>query len=361
MMLIDIFGAAYGEATVISFEGDNAQAYGVVDCHPRGNSLYTNPIVRHLKSTLRARALSFVVATHPHEDHIHGLYQVIRAFPENVSFFGWWGGAAPAYHLAYYKQLEEQYRAERRTIGTRWRSIEALLDAVRGHGDVPAVPAHDTTDGMPDPFRTCGNSEVDAVRVRGVSPWLPEQSKYLRAIASGVHPGDHIDEHRFLANQTSIGLLIEYGEARVVLGGDVEKPNWDCAFSRGAAASLEGVHFIKLPHHGSATGSHLDMWSGKRRFVTAHPQATVAVATRYSLGRTELPDPNVLRQIADAGCDVWVVGAKKINEEEGSLINRSLARIGKCHQLSRFRATVHTDGTVVVSPGPQDECFVRRS
>lgn len=356
MMEIDVFGARYGEATVISFGAREHRQFGVIDCHPRGGDPKSNPIVRFLKDR-DAKRLAFVIATHPHEDHIKGLDQVIEAYSNRIDFFGWWGGASPSYQVAYFKQLGRQFRAQARILGSCAASVERLLDVFDSRRG-PPMQGNDATDGHPYPFYESAASDGVSLKITAVSPCLAEQSKFVRSLVSGVHSDAHIDEHRWTANQASLALLIEYGKARIVLGGDVELPNWLWAFSRSPIAALDPekspVHFVKIPHHGSSTAVHPDMWERLKKFACLGDQQTVAVVTRYTLGGMNLPEDDVLTKIASAGCEVWVVGGNQ-PPTDTSVTNEAVRRHGgRYDPLCQFHAKIDRSGRVRVTDNPHN-------
>jgi len=304
MMEIAIFGSSYGESIVLRIEGPGGQKCGVIDCYAPDLEGGENPVLKQLAAWGGTETLDFLIVTHPHEDHLRGAGQLLSSI-KKVGFIGWWGGTSPTYATAYFEQLEQQYAEQFDVLGARSQSVKSFFDQLEKHLRLETVDkVRDSTDGLPHPFHTL-EPEIP-LKIVALSPWLPEQSQYVRRLVSTVEREGSIEEHRIAMNQTSLGLLIHYGEARIVLGGDVEQANWDHAFSRGALRDLNGAHFVKIPHHGSRSGAHPDMWQN-RRFVTSSPQRTVAVATRYTLAGTALPDEDVLRDIAKAGCEVWVV------------------------------------------------------
>lgn len=352
MMEIAIFGAAYGEATIVSFDSKEGRKHGVIDCFFFGGRSRFNPVVRYLKRNLDAERLAFVIATHPHEDHIRGLAEVVEAFPGAVDFFAWWGGIAPHFQIAYLKRLENQKKAVGKEMSVRSRSVKGLFDAF-----VEKQPHlskwHESTDGKPCPiYQTEGSHGL--FTIQPLSPWLPEQAKFMKKVMDGVYSDGSIGELDTFPNKTCLGLLITYKDARIILGGDVERGNWAWAFKDSIVDCLDGVHLVKIPHHGSPTGTHKDMWCGLRRFVGSNPQSIVAVTTRFEKGKSILPDNNTLKTIAQAGCDVWIVAGKDI----AGTTSRRLRSIGKTHNQSRFCAEISPSGKVTVSPGRNDKRFL---
>jgi len=90
-------------------------------------------------------------------------------------------------------------------------------------------------------------------------------------------------------NMISGGLLIEYGEARVVLGGDIDAAAWEETMRTLTPERLSS-ELVKISHHGSSTGYCGGLWErlspGKK---------TVAVLTPFS--SQGLPSPEGLEHI----------------------------------------------------------------
>jgi hypothetical protein len=181
-----------------------------------------------------------------------------------------------------------------------------------------------------------------------VSPWLSEKAAFNKQfLASVTRSGISIERSVAESNRTSLALLIEYGQARILLGGDAERRNWSYAFRNRPDLFAGGMHFVKVPHHASETAVHSDMWTGRKFFLTKRPCNTVAVATRFNRG-SQLPEQSVLDKIRHAGCRVWVVADKAVP----GIAGRRIGDIVQSAPLCRFQATVGVDGTVTVTREP---------
>jgi hypothetical protein len=348
---IAIFGAAYGEATVLSFDTEEGRKHGVVDCYFFGGRSEPNPVVRYLKEELDAEGLAFVIATHPHDDHIRGLAEVVEAFPAGVEFFAWWGGLDPQFQIAYFKRLECLRKAVGNGLRVRSRSVKGLLDAF-----VDKQPHlskwHQSTDGEPSPLFQMEGLHGQFT-IKPLSPWVTEQAKFIRTVMDGVHKDGSIDDLDNFPNKTSLGLFIAYKDAKIILGGDVEKENWTWAFDEGVIDFAGRVHFVKIPHHGSPTGTHKDMWEGLGKFVGSEPKPTVAVTTRFYRGKVDLPDDDTLRSIAQVGCDVWVVAG----DDSTDPVTERVRSIGRTEYQSLFCVEISPSGDVEITPGRNDKRF----
>ena len=92
-------------------------------------------------------------------------------------------------------------------------------------------------------------------------------------------------------NTISVGLRITFGQARVILGGDVEKEAWTTILGEQTPEDLAS-HFVKISHHGSTTGYCPGLWEVLSNHGSSRP---VAALTPYK--RFKLPDPAALDEI----------------------------------------------------------------
>jgi hypothetical protein len=90
-------------------------------------------------------------------------------------------------------------------------------------------------------------------------------------------------------NLVSIGLLVEFGDTRVILGGDVEGPSWEdvcCDFPKQRLSA----DAIKVSHHGSSNGYIDGIWE---TFSARKKPIAVVVPYRHF----SLPSPHVIEHI----------------------------------------------------------------
>lgn len=199
---------------------------------------------RHDADTLRAYVL-----THPHEDHADAAAWLLDTFPpERVVL------AAPSPHGPHLLECARRWSGmgqgsdTMRALAHR-QVVTALLAIERwersaGHRVVAAL------DGV---RLLAGDSEV-TIEVRA-----PAGGPTLDAIFVDLERGVRRD-----ANGASLVLEVLFGEARVVLGGDLPRwrtstrqpipTGWDAVLA--AHPQLGGALLTKVPHHGSAAAQH---------------------------------------------------------------------------------------------------------
>lgn len=152
--------------------------------------------VLNFLDSLGVRRLDFVVATHPHEDHIGGLDDCIEAYDVGTVYMP--------------------------DVVTTTLAFENLLDAIEGKDLSVTVPAGGEY--------LIGNA-ADAFSVQCLAP---NRSEY-----SGL-------------NNYSIVLRVVYGKCSVLLTGDAEALSENEMLTSGYDLSAD---VIKLGHHGSSTSS----------------------------------------------------------------------------------------------------------
>jgi hypothetical protein len=105
----------------------------------------------------------------------------------------------------------------------------------------------------------------------------------------------------------SVGLLITFGETRVILGGDVERAGWNDVRAELQSEHL-AAHAVKVSHHGSETGYVPGLWedlaSGRK------PIAVIAPYRRFRLPKAEAIDhirPHVSKILLTCGIEAAAI------------------------------------------------------
>jgi hypothetical protein len=138
--------------------------------------------------------------------------------------------------------------------------------------------------------------------VHSLSPWKRPRLKFLRHVGTSIDRRGGVTEGTTVANAVSLGLLVKYGRSEIVLGGDVEAPNWRAFHASESCPNLDPC-LVKVSHHGSKSGCIRGMWNGG--FFGRQKKPPIAVVTPWQ-GR--LPDPHVLDEIRPAVRELYVTG-----------------------------------------------------
>ncbi|MHB9144115.1 MAG: DNA internalization-related competence protein ComEC/Rec2 [Symbiobacteriia bacterium] len=202
---------------------------------------------------LGVQRLDYVVATHPHADHVGGLRAVVKRFPVGEL---WWGG-----------------------LDSKLPAHLALLAAVRDRG----IPLHQVERGE--------RLQLGEVRVTVLGP------------PANVYEGQRSDE-----NANSVVLLLEYGQARLLLAADIEAPVEEDLLRSGLLGRDSGLTLLKVGHHGSRYASSA-LWLG-----ALQPGAAVVSVGPNSFGH---PARDTMGRLAQAG------GLVLRTDRDGALLFRT--------------------------------------
>jgi hypothetical protein len=234
-------------------------------------------------------AVDLIVASHWHADHVRGLGRLVdrcrsasfscaqaMVGEEFIVFAEEMASASASTDGAKLADFREAIRHLRdRGATIRWAQGNKLLKAWNPSGAIPNVPRCVVTALSPSDLEyTAFIAEVAAAR--------PMPTRPKRA-AVAISP-----------NLVSIVLHVQFGDLSVLLGADMEVHHdplrgWTAAIAAGYEAGLAPAHLLKVPHHGSVTGHHEELWT---RLLSPRP---VAVVTPFN----KLPDARKLPKAAD--------------------------------------------------------------
>lgn len=298
LLSVVVFGPGHGEAILMRFPDGSL---GIVDgcgAEPK------NPVLR-LARGLRAKGaapLKFAALTHPHTDHLLGLTEVIDELePQEI----WFAGAE---HPRMFEPL--------------WLNLRKLEGAASVDSDPEGRPAHvqlkeliehivSYADGSRCiPHQLGHRQQVLRFDVGGIelsiSSLLPTTVSNLRAvaqagsdIASRLVPdiAEDVETLDREVNDLSAVLLVQWGAARVLLGGDAEIGGPGRGW---IAAEVEPpIHLLKVPHHASSGAFHRPLWERLR--------PVIAVVTPFQHGTGRQPPQRLgLDQFAEC-CETLVL------------------------------------------------------
>ena len=247
LLHVFVAGPGRGEGLAVALPH---RGWLVVDgCRAGDGSL---PLERILNRWLDAGdPIEALLLTHPHDDHVAGIPRVIEAYdPARIALVA---SDPPSASLL----LEVIARYKRaRTTAERMDAdaVLAAVSAIQTWASKPDNALLPVTDGIA--------IEVDApVALRICAPVRSAMTRFLR------EPGR---ESRILAraNEMSAVVEIEFGQTRVVLGGDLPRyrsgrrgrrvttvpTGWDTVMR--AHDRLGAHHGLKVPHHASRDAHH---------------------------------------------------------------------------------------------------------
>jgi len=283
----------------------------------------------------------FVVATHPHQDHVENLWEILELAhgTNGLAQTLWWGGIdarlQEEYCEALYRELQGDLRKTAREVLdfiSRALFCSGEDDPVYIKGPAPPRPFLKSTLGGKLVFQT-KDVEGKLLRIWSVGPWAGPQTGYRddfnRLFVRRGGQWCVTSGSRVRANRTSIALLVEYGESQVLLGGDMERESWLeleqqwPRVQRDAIKKREPVPpplkpcLIKVSHHGSETADAPGMWPGELKGFYGGGVPAWCVVTPWRTARKNpaqgkldrfLPKANLIAAMCGTGCRVVETG-----------------------------------------------------
>jgi hypothetical protein len=241
-----ILNVGQGSSVVVEYERSDAKAFGVIDSNCR---VRQTPRALSKLQALGARKLSFVCLTHPHEDHVSGLYTIILSFPDAIDAFY----CCPLGELLHNRDRLRRLSAKVRTLidksdhpDQRYAALEfgQILRWADQGVSTGRLAWHECS-GEESSIAPDGFAGVD---ICTILPPSRVTGDYVQRIARE----DMSVFGRFEDNEISIALRFSYCGQTVILGGDGTRENWEARkkfeLRRGASLSARAVN---LPHHGS--------------------------------------------------------------------------------------------------------------
>lgn len=300
---VHVYGPGYGETIFLRWKDGSAWRGAVVDAHSPGDS--GQWLADRLKAFELAE-LEFALATHPHLDHILNFAAGLELAGIHPLHGCYWPGLSSNYWIQFFERLAAQRpRAHLETARMVRQWFTYLKKGIRDRN----APAYDIggNETAPDCFieRTVAGH---LLRFKAIGPWLNGMNRLVENVGRSIARRGQIEyEHRH-ANDVSVALLIEYGEAQVVLGADMEKINWT-ELRRASGIPTFRPSLVKVSHHGSTTGRIAGMWPRAGGFFDGQKGQPIAVVTPWRQGGRNLPKGNaVLNEIREAGFDVYLTG-----------------------------------------------------
>ena len=255
-----IYGPGFGESIFLVWDGldrgtkAKKRQAAIIDCFGGLCQVDHPGLVQWNKEGQPEVVLAAI--THPHLDHINGAGTMIRKLiqEEKLKKVLWWGGhCLRRTHDVYLLAKENAKGAEPRGAA---RMTVDFLDELVGFKDnqTKGLNAPQIDEGYQLSLAYSGETSNGAIKFHAISPWKGAQTEYTQWVDAKVRS----EPRKGVANATSMGFLIEFGSAQILLGGDAENANWDECWK---ALTTDVEHKNKLPplvpclikvsHHGS--------------------------------------------------------------------------------------------------------------
>ncbi len=274
---IHVFGATIGESIAVRLP---CGLWGVVDCYtPNLSAPETNPLVKFLKER-GVESLEFLCLTHPHEDHYRGIgHLFVQYSPKRVWLFG--SLAQKDLYAKVAQSLKASADSKNIDFGDTKNvdEIVSFFDLVRSeYRNSNRKPRLEICRLQLNQilFEILDNPNV-RITALGPSGGLAMEYESSLTKCFALAPGQLLKQlPKIDHNMISGGLLIEYGNARVILGGDIETEAWEEAM-RVIPAERMKSGLVKVSHHGSENGYCTGLWE-----QMSPEKSAIAVIAPYS-------------------------------------------------------------------------------
>ncbi len=243
-----VFCVGDGDCIVLEFPDG---AIGLVDsCVPPWSN--TSPALAYLRK--QGGKVAFMCLTHPHVDHYGGMLEIANDKGIEISEF-WHPFSTDLYEIVQYKSFVWDFGAssvfsDLSSYESRAEEFPRLMSWAR---DLPAGRERAVCEGRVM-RRVKGLYEIVAL-----APSDLATSLYTKRIRQAWRNGTAVDAR--YENRVSAVLLIRYGQARVILGGDASGANWHEILTGSTfQAGTDVAHCLKAADHGSKHGFSHRMW-----------------------------------------------------------------------------------------------------
>ena len=302
---ITLFGPGYGESVVLHVGNG---AWIVVDsCIDKENT----PVAIHYLNRLGvdpAEAVTLVVATHWHDDHIRGMARLV-ATCTNAKFCC--AGVLCREEFLEVAGALEAHSSSAASSGLR--EIYAVFSQLARSISFP-TPA-------------LANRRIlvcDACEVWSLSPDDSVFQAFLKSVGA-LLPGTRQTRTRapsLSPNEVAVALWIQSGDVAVLLGSDLERQGWTRIVQSEERPSGMASAF-KIPHHGAKNADEPNVWT---RMLVPEP---VAVLTPWRRGGRELPTPGDVRRISSFTPNAYVTARHyPTGRTRAGMVDRTLREQG---------------------------------
>ncbi len=299
-MSLLVFGPGHGEAMVVILPDGSL---GVIDgCRePPGDPV--EEFVGAWLSAAPGRRISFVGLTHPHEDHYRGLGRLIEKHDRSIDRLwrtpltdGLWARA----YLQYAEYCEQN--SDQVPVADDLAGLERVIGVLEGKGARLDVLAAN---------KVMLRTRVDGrlVSVVSLAPSVNDTDRALRQLFEAMRKQVRVRQD---PNLTSAALMVTWGDARLLLGGDLvcehgEFEGWTAA----AQHVRRPVQVVKASHHASGQALH---WEILR---DVESKLTIVTPFRQAIS-SQPPRPEGIQQLLGLGQAVaitstpqWVQGGAR--------------------------------------------------
>lgn len=270
---VNVFGDGRGETIFLEFPNNKV---GLIDC---ANDHFIEWFKKYSRKN-NLQAIDFVIWTHPHRDHtsrfpaFFKLCQEKNIVIKNFMRFG----------VRYFQKISEIIEGEHEKENSpetlqQMKDLADINEAVYAGKITPSCLKNtidlvkelkekkfieDISNNLQYGLTLCSDFCEDT-ELLCIAPTEEDINRYLEkanawkrkelnpsyfSLSSGIH------------NIISVAVSIKFGEATIILGGDVEKRAWQNILSKNQHRSRveRNLNLLKVPHHGAESAYLKEAW-----------------------------------------------------------------------------------------------------
>lgn len=292
-IIVSVIGyQSQGESIVIRCY-DNAKKQSIYCLVIDSYKLQDRNITKELlENDYQIRHIDFLCWTHPHIDHSKGLEDLIETFCDKHTIY-----ILPEHFYNLPSDLSTNLTDEEKAC------VEAIF-AQNAQTKLSASNISVSPQGYHlirvIKFSAIGDAPIE-MKIYALTP--------INSILAYYHKQN---KHDVNPNELSVSLLIDIDGYKLFFGADAIDAHID-AINR---SIIQNCRFVKIPHHGSDTSSHLV------DYLT--PTLDIACTSVYHI-RKDLPLPEIVEQYKqEKGACVYCTGSYKKCEEEYGIITYTI-------------------------------------
>src|ERR1043166_9460132 len=297
-MALDVIinGPGFGETIILRWHSDRGYRAALIDCHAPANGEFLLNWLRELGID----TLEFIAITNPDLDHIYNADRILCAFAGRVGQLIWWGGLEASSYVIYFQKLARSLVPSSHELVARADNLVRLFAERKRQFRTYGRPTLVTPLGVQSLYST------DSLSILSLAPWSEQLFSAARTVVDSIVPGNR--PTHFRSESISLGFLVRYGQAQIVLGGNMTDAAWSTLLNSETCPQIN-AHAVKVSMHGAVTRMSAGLWT-RAGFLNSgtHP---VAVVTPYS---TTLPNREVIEEIVGSGSKVYVTGQQIGNQ-----------------------------------------------
>ncbi|MEX0977371.1 MAG: hypothetical protein WDZ48_00870 [Pirellulales bacterium] len=279
---VHVIGPRYGESIIVELPDGSLGIIDSFSVRKRKSQIH-----KLIGTRFPGRKVAFFAITHPHADHLMGSADLVEEYgPEEFwVFLPFPQGQV----IKWFNLLCELRTADAIEVAMNLPSGTTALEILRLNrrfNELRQRNARARYLVRSNSFTMCTGS----VRVSMLTPTHTAAYDYCSKLAlaeqrinlNNIGLGEIVDsiDH----NAISGGVLVEFGETRVLLMADAEHQLWEQLLADEDAILDRRVHLIKVAHHGSENGYCRQLYER-----IADPRSTIAVVTPFDKGVKKLP------------------------------------------------------------------------